>query len=270
MTLHYDLADKYVSVGDHSIRYFEVGEGPPLVLVHALSVQNSADQWLTSLDELRKIAHVYALDMPGWGLSDLPDSGYTFPMWVDALKGFCDAVGLDEFDLMGQSLGGWIAALFAHQNPARIRRLALLSNAGLNPTAPSGTSTFSLPTRESLRALYATPAMGDAIYDQMNRAGREHAFTQILDYINNAGVRDEWGLRSRLPDMQMPILFGQSDTNRAIRAEYALEGFTLAPHGRLTVTMGGSAPGGYNTPELIATAIRFFTMDEVPKVSKVS
>ncbi len=267
MTLHFDLDDKYVSAGDHRIRYLEVGQGRPLVLVHALSVQNSADQWLTSLDALRQTAHIYALDLPGWGLSDMPDSGYTFPMWVEALKGFCDAVGLQEFDLMGQSLGGWIAALFAHQYPARVRRLALLSNAGLNPIAPSGAATFSLPTLESLRSLYATEAMGEAIHEQMNRPGREAVFTQILNYINDAEVREEWGLRSRLPDMQMPILFGQSDANRAIKPEYALEGSRLAPHGRLTVTMGGSAPGGYNTPELIATAMRFFALDEVPKIN---
>jgi hypothetical protein len=98
----------------------------------------------------------------------------------------------------------------------------------------------------------------------MNRPGREAAYKNMLDYINDDGVRAEWGLRDKLPDMKMPILFGQSDTNRAIQPQYALEAYQLAPHGRLTITMGGSAPGGYNTPELIATTVRFFTMEQVP------
>jgi hypothetical protein len=93
--------------------------------------------------------------------------------------------------------------------------------------------------------------MADAIYDAMNRPGRAEAYSNMLDYINDA-------------KMKMPILFGQSDTNRAIKPEFALEGYKLAPHGRLFITMGGSAPGGYNTPELIAQTVRFMQMDEVP------
>lgn len=266
MTLTYDLVSKYVTVDGRKLRYIDAGSGRPLVLVHALSVQNSADQWLSNFEALSQIAHVYALDVPGWGLSDMPESGYDFPMWVGAVKGLCDALDLDVIDLMGQSLGGWIAALYAHQNPARVRRLALLSNAGLNPTAPRSSRAFALPARESLRAMYPSAAMADVIYDQMARPGREAAYVQILDYINDPQVREEWGLRSRLPEMQMPILFGQSDVNRAIEPRYALEGYDLAPHGRMMITFGGSAPGGYNTPELVAAAIRFFTMDEVPKV----
>jgi len=64
--------------------------------------------------------------------------------------------------------------------------------------------------------------------------------------------------------MKMPILFGNGDSNRAILVEFALEAFRLAPNGRLTVAVGGSAPGGYNSPELVDAAIRFFEMAEVP------
>lgn len=266
MTLYHDISEKYLTAGGMKLRYLEcAGKGRPIVAVHGLAVQNSGDQWLSSMEALAKVGPVYALDVPGWGLSDMPESGYTFPLWVSAIEGLVDGLGLDEIDLLGQSLGGWIAALYAHQHPEKVRRLALLSNAGLNPTAPRTAAAFSLPTREQIRGMgYATESMADAIYDQMVRPGREEAYVQILDYINDPAVREEWGLRNFLAGMKMPILFGQSDTNRAIRPEYALEGYKLAPHGRLIVTMGGSAPGGYNTPELVGAAIRFFTMHEVP------
>lgn len=266
MTLYHDISEHYLTADGLNIRYLAVaGSGRPVVLVHGLAVQNSGDQWLSSFDALSKLGPLYALDVPGWGLSDMPAGGYSFPLWVGALKAVVEATGAAEIDLVGQSLGGWIAALYAHQNPEKVRRLALLSNAGLNPTAPRSSATFTLPTREQLRGMgYATQAMADAIYDQMDRPGRAEAYAQILDYINDPAVREEWGLRKFLPEMKMPILFGQSDTNRAIRPEYALEGYQLAPHGRLTITMGGSAPGGYNTPELIATTVRFLSMDEVP------
>ena len=106
--------------------------------------------------------------------------------------------------------------------------------------------------------------VADAIYDAMDRPGRAEAYSNMLDYINDPKVREEWGPRNFLAEMQMPILFGQSDTNRAIKPEFALEGYKLAPHGRLFITMGGSAPGGYNTPELIAQTVKFLQLDEVP------
>ncbi len=267
--MYHDISEHYLTANGMNIRYLEAaGKGRPIVLVHALSVQNSADQWLSSFEQLSKIGHVYALDLPGWGLSDMPEDGYDFPMWVSAVKGLVDTLGLEDIDLIGQSLGGWIAALYAHQNPEKVRRLALLSNAGLNPTAPRNSATFALPTREALQGIgYATEAMADAIYDQMVRPGRAEAYVKILDYINDPAVREEWGLRNFLPEMKLPILFGQADTNRAIKPQYSMEAFLLAPHARLVITMGGSAPGGYNTPFLISEAVRFFEMDEVPQAA---
>jgi pimeloyl-ACP methyl ester carboxylesterase len=267
VTLYHNLTEEYLTTQDGmKIRYLKVaGSGRPVVLVHGLAVQNSGDQWLSSMEALSKLGPLYAIDMPGWGASDMPESGYSFPMWIGAIDALVKETGADEIDLIGQSLGGWFAAVYANQNQDKVRRLALLSNAGLNPSPPNQRSTFNLPSREQIRNLeYVTPEMADAIYDQMDRPGRAEAYANILDYINDPAVREEWGPRNFLADMKMPILFGQADTNRAIKPEFALEGYKLAPHGRLVITMGGSAPGGYNTPELIAASIRFFQMDEVP------
>jgi pimeloyl-ACP methyl ester carboxylesterase len=264
MTLLYDLGSKFITVDGRKVRYIDAGSGPPLVLVHALGVQNSADQWLTNFDELTRVRHVYALDLPGWGYSDpLPEPA--FEGWVAAIKGVYDATGIGQADLLGQSLGGWIAGLFAYQYPELVRRYAWLAQAGMNPNAPMTSATFRLPTRENLEKLYATPALGGAIYDQMiTNPDREAIFKKMLDYINADEIREGYGMRKRLPEMKMPILFGNGDSNRAIPIEHALEGFRLAPNGRLVVAMGGSAPGGYNSAELVGDCIRFFLAEEIP------
>src|SRR5262245_51190962 len=156
MTLLYDLGSKYITVGGGKVRYLEAGSGPPLVLVHGLAVQNSGDQWLTNMDVLTKVRHVYALDLPGWGLSDpLPEP--SFEGWVAAIKGVFDAAGIEQGDVLGQSLGGWISALFVHQYPERVRRFAWLAQAGMNPKPPTSTATLRMPTREGMEKLYATP-----------------------------------------------------------------------------------------------------------------
>jgi pimeloyl-ACP methyl ester carboxylesterase len=135
VTLYHNIHEKFLTTaGGMKIRYLEVeGEGRPVVLVHGLAVQNSGDQWLSSFDALSKLGPLYAIDMPGWGASDMPASDYNFPMWTAAIDALVSEIGAEEIDLIGQSLGGWMAAVYAHEHPEKVRRLALLSNAGLNP-----------------------------------------------------------------------------------------------------------------------------------------
>jgi pimeloyl-ACP methyl ester carboxylesterase len=259
------LTDQFVSVNGVNVRYLEAGEGRPLLLVHALSVQNAADQWESNFEALSKVAHVYALDTPGWGHSDFaPDGKYTFPFWIETLNAFCEELKLEQVDIMAQSLGAWISALFAHAHPERVRRAVLLAMPGLNPQAPLTSDRFRLPTLEALQKSYPTEASAEIAYQHAHRPGREETFRSILDYINDPAVREEeWGLRRRLPEMTMPILFGQGDLNRAIPVQYACEAFQLAPMGRLVVIPGGGAPGGYNTPELVGAGISFLNAEAI-------
>jgi hypothetical protein len=70
-------------------------------------------------------------------------------------------------------------------------------------------------------------------FDRVSRPEREARCRELLDYTNSSEVRDTYSTRTRLPSMQMPILFGQGDSNRAIPVENMLEGFRLAPLGAL-------------------------------------
>ena len=113
------LQDQYVAVNGQRIRYLEAGAGRPTLLLHALNPRSCAEEWLRSVDRYTGAGcHAYALDMPGWGLSDLPQDGrYHFSLWTEAVRGFCDSLGLERVDIIGRTMGGWVAALFAHQQP---------------------------------------------------------------------------------------------------------------------------------------------------------
>src|SRR2546423_1662195 len=111
MALDPKIEDKYVTANGLKIRYIEKGEGRPLLCFHGLSAALSGDQWLPLMDALSGTARVIGIDMPGWGLSDLPADGYSFPMFTATANAFCDALGLDELDVLGQSMGGWWAGL---------------------------------------------------------------------------------------------------------------------------------------------------------------
>ena len=72
-----------------------------------------------------------AFDLPGFGFSELPEEKISiggYGRWVDAL---CAELGIEHADWVGNSMGGFVAAELALQAPARVRRLVLVSAAGI-------------------------------------------------------------------------------------------------------------------------------------------
>jgi pimeloyl-ACP methyl ester carboxylesterase len=119
-----------VQLGPYRIHYLESGQGRPLVLVHGLG--GSCENWLSMIPQFTaKGFHVYALDLLGYGRSDKPDVDYSISMQSDLLLQFLDSQGLQQPDIAGWSMGGWIAGRFAVDHPQRIHRVMLLDSAGL-------------------------------------------------------------------------------------------------------------------------------------------
>ncbi len=105
------------------IAYRQAGSGPALLLIHGWGV--SSRVWLGTLEHFSDVRCCYALDMPGFGASpplhDTPSIG----AMADVVLAFADALGLDQFDLSGLSLGAVIATHLAAQHPERVRSLML-------------------------------------------------------------------------------------------------------------------------------------------------
>jgi pimeloyl-ACP methyl ester carboxylesterase len=124
------LREHYVRLGQYRIRYLEGGSGKPLVLVHGLAARG--EDWLALAPALERAGYkIYALDLLGYGRSDRPDVDYSIALESDILRQFIESQHLQQPDLAGWSMGGWIAAKFAVDNPGRVHRLILLDSAGL-------------------------------------------------------------------------------------------------------------------------------------------
>ena len=116
-----------------SIRYYDTGSGPPLVLVHG--VGGDADQWAFCLRGLARSNRVIALDLLGFGRSDKPGIDYRIAGFVEVLDRFLAALDITRASLLGHSLGGWIVASFALQYPDRVDKLILNDAAGIDEGA---------------------------------------------------------------------------------------------------------------------------------------
>src|SRR5919112_390397 len=109
--------------GTH-FRYRETGDssGPVLVLLHALG--EDAGDWDEVAEALSNRYRVLALDQRGHGRSEYT-ARYSFELMRDDLRAFVDALGLEQFSLMGHSMGGLVALLFAEEHPDRVQRLVI-------------------------------------------------------------------------------------------------------------------------------------------------
>jgi len=283
MSLRPDIPDQFVTLPNGlKVRYMEKGSGFPLLCVHGLGVTMGADQWISNFDAFAKVAHVYSIDVPGWGWSDLPDKGYSFDMWSDTLAQFCRAVGIQQTDVVGHSLGGWISIYFAHQHPEIVRRLILGVNAGLNP--PVGTLTggaYKLPDRQRVRGIHenlwrgnveVTEEMVDELMKRLERPGRAKAYDAIRSYVGLPETREKFSPRRLLPELKMPVLYAWGDDADPLLLEFGLEEFRLTPHARLAVIYrGGEMPQGYRPREFEAAVIPFITdkvIEPLPKVGR--
>jgi pimeloyl-ACP methyl ester carboxylesterase len=113
---------------------------PPLVMLHGYMDVAASFQFV--VDKLPLTRHVISLDWRGFGETTLPDGGYTDSYWFPDYLGDLDAVLTvlflqQQIDLLGHSMGGNIAMVYAGVRTARIRKLINLEGFGLPDTSPS-------------------------------------------------------------------------------------------------------------------------------------
>jgi pimeloyl-ACP methyl ester carboxylesterase len=104
--------------------YLDVGEGPPAVFVHGLFM--SAFMWHRSIDAVTEERRCIAYNLPAHGGSEVADD-QDLGLEANAamLESFCDALELEDFDLVANDTGGAIAQALAVRDPSRIRTLTL-------------------------------------------------------------------------------------------------------------------------------------------------
>jgi pimeloyl-ACP methyl ester carboxylesterase len=109
-------------------------DAPPVVLLHGFMDCGATFQFLA--DELEPARTLLAPDWRGFGESDWSPHGYWFPDYFADLEGILDALAPGvPVDLVGHSMGGNIAMMYAGLRPDRVRRVVTLEGFGL-PGAP--------------------------------------------------------------------------------------------------------------------------------------
>ena len=120
-----------VTVAGARVNYAEIGEGPPIVFVHGLG--GSWQNWLENMPRLAELGHrAIALDLPGFGASPMPPWEISIPRYGEFLGDFCAQLDVGACTLVGNSMGGFVAAEVAVGEPEWVERLVLVSSAGIS------------------------------------------------------------------------------------------------------------------------------------------
>ncbi len=154
--------DVYLADGTR-LRLVESGEphAPLLLLVHGFGA--SSYQWRFQLPALAAAGfHVLAPDLPGHGFSQLafPDGEYTREAYARRLWLLMDALGVARLPVVGQSMGGAVAAEMALRHPERTDGLVLMSAVGFGTVPPRAAVLRPAPDALApLAQLFATHAI---------------------------------------------------------------------------------------------------------------
>ncbi len=121
---------RWVLVEGAPVNVIELGDGPPLLLVHGLL--GAWPNWLEQLPVLARSHRVLTCDLPGFGHSPLPPGGISIAGYADTLAALLAACGVDAAAVVGHSMGALVAAELTLRHPHLVERLALVSAAGLS------------------------------------------------------------------------------------------------------------------------------------------
>uniref|UniRef100_A0A670YT12 acylglycerol lipase n=1 Tax=Pseudonaja textilis TaxID=8673 RepID=A0A670YT12_PSETE len=134
MRLSLGVKVKYLNSEDYRFRYFtqgKPGSRPSVLMLHGFSLNKN--MWLNTIEIFPKDVHLVCVDLPGHGgTTRLLAESHTAVAQAKRIHQFVQCAGLNHkpFHLVGMSMGGMVAGVYAALYPAHVSSLALLCPAG--------------------------------------------------------------------------------------------------------------------------------------------
>lgn len=259
MTGH-GLAERWDTVRGLRVRTLVIGdpEGPLVVLVHGLGLAGAS-----LADMARHLApehRVLVPDLPGFGASEHPPRALSIRGLADALDQWCDAVGVTDAVIVGNSYGAQVVAELAareveEQRAQRRARAIVL----LGPTCDPEARTL-------------TGQVGRWVANAGDDDGGGNPLALIGPYLT-AGLRrtvkTAWSatrhrIEDRLPLVDVPVLIVAGDLDAISPMHWTERLAGLPARGERRIVEGGGHSMHGSHPEQLAHAVRLFIRDRVP------
>ncbi len=241
-------AGLYTDVRGVRTHYHDAGTGDPVIMLHGSGPGVSAwANWRLNLPVLAERHRVLALDIVGFGHTERPDDvRYSLRTWTDHVWDFADAMGLERFSLVGNSLGGRISLEMASERPERIARMVLMGSPGVGMTITDGLKALRAyePSHDNMRTLLKTNFAVDPDlitedlvrdrYEASAAPGAHEAYTAMFNDPKHAGGElgiSEEQVRATIP----PALLVHGREDKVVPAEVSWTMVNLLPNADMHV-----------------------------------
>ena len=259
-------------LGDLALNVELAGTGPPLLLLHGFT--GSIHSWDDVRPALSTFATTVCVDLIGHGASDAPPdpARYSLELAVRDLLRLLDTLGLERVNLLGYSMGGRLALLFALEAPERVSSLMLESaSPGIddpNERARRRASDEALAQRIESDGVPAFVAAWEAqpllqLAEHVAPAVRQRQHAQRLrtsarglaNSLRGMGAGQQQPLWSRLGELELPVwlIVGQQDARYCAIARRLQ---AAVPHASLAICPAAGHTVHLDQPHLFANLVR--------------
>ena len=186
-----------VPIRDINVYYEESGSGEPLILIMGLGGDLQA--WALQVPALARHFRVITLDNRGAGRTSSPDKPYSIAGMAEDVAGLMDHLGIARANVLGFSMGGYIAQELALRHADKVDKLILLATApyidgyGENIVKSWINVRRSNMSRENIQRLTATWLYSAALFDDPARGGA------LLDAVSFGVQAADYAI-GRVPD----------------------------------------------------------------------
>jgi 2-hydroxy-6-oxonona-2,4-dienedioate hydrolase len=222
--------------------YVKVGSGFPVVLFHGAAPGASAEvNWQRNIEPLAAAGFaVYAYDQAGFGRTDNP-ADLSIEYRVRHAKAFIDTLKLDRYHVVGNSVGGYIAARLALEDP-RVGRFVTTTSGTLAPKGSAESQALGQkhseelreyePSLENMRALtLGTLFRKELVTEKLVRARHEMSIGKNQEAARlRRGVKPPRALFEELPKLKTRTLLLWGAQDRGVSVERGLLLFELIPN----------------------------------------
>lgn len=150
------------------LHYRELGDGQPMVILHGLF--GFSDNWQTHAKKFAEYYRVILVDLRNHGHSEWSDE-FSYELMVEDLKELCDELDLKRMILLGHSMGGKVAMLFAAKYEDLLEKLIVVD---------IGVKEYPMHHEHILAGLHAL--------DLESYKARSEAESVLRKYIDSEGV----------------------------------------------------------------------------------
>lgn len=260
--LYSSVASSFTTSHNKFISYSDMGQGKPLVLIHAFPTEQRL--WLPQQEGLQSNFRVITLDLWGFGLSTAVDGqAITMSDYADEVKQLLDQLNISKAIIAGESMGGYVALAFLKKYPDQTLGLILANTQAIADNAETkakreataidilqhGTTQFI----QGFMTKALSPEASTHTRQFLQKIVEQQPTTAMASALRGMALRDD--LSYVLKETNIPILIITSDQDVLIDPKQSEIMHELAKNSNLIVLTHAGHVSNLEQPELWNKAV---------------